>query len=192
MNRNCWTNSVRYGYGGRIADTSVLPVRIIMSPTCSSRLLVGKKIRSAAALTTKQSLLPQGWKPMACPGPSLPITMLCSPRLGGEEEGPHGATCPELRRRGHRLWGWRAPGRERARRELPRRGRQRDVPGEAAIGANVPVGDRGREHRQGGRAQPGGDREGARLSGHPVRPVRPLAAAVRRQRRPARDRRLPR
>src|SRR4051795_10342056 len=51
MNRNCCTNSVPYGYGGRRADTKVFPVRIIMSPTCSSRFLVGKKTRSAAAPT---------------------------------------------------------------------------------------------------------------------------------------------
>src|SRR6266511_3316753 len=76
MNRNCWTNSVPYGYGGRSAETIVLPVRIIMSPTCSSRFLVGKKTRSAALRTTTQ-LLPGGTtqrprkhvrrgKPMAC------------------------------------------------------------------------------------------------------------------------------
>src|SRR3954468_5184238 len=81
MNRNCWTNSVPYGYGGRSADTSVLTVRIIMSPTCSSRLLVGKKIRSAAALTTNHCLLPQMAKPMACPCPPPGRTMLCSPDL---------------------------------------------------------------------------------------------------------------
>src|SRR5436190_8419446 len=50
-NRNWLTNSPPYGYGGRRADTSVLPVRIIMSPTCSSRFLVGKKTLSAAART---------------------------------------------------------------------------------------------------------------------------------------------
>src|SRR5918997_2743459 len=55
MKRNCWTNSVPYGYGGRSAETSVLPVRIIMSPTCSSRFLVGRKTRSAAARTTNQT-----------------------------------------------------------------------------------------------------------------------------------------
>src|SRR4029078_11054021 len=55
MNRNCCTNSVPYGYGGRKADTRVLPVRIIMSPTCSSRFLVGKKTRSAALRTTTQT-----------------------------------------------------------------------------------------------------------------------------------------
>src|SRR5215204_7450466 len=62
MNRNCWTNSVPYGYGGRIAETSVLPVRIIMSPTCSSRFLVGRNTRSAAALTTTE-FPPQGELP---------------------------------------------------------------------------------------------------------------------------------
>src|SRR3954465_15255195 len=49
--RNCWTNSVPYGYGGRIADMTVLPVRIIMSPTCSSRFFVGKNALSATART---------------------------------------------------------------------------------------------------------------------------------------------
>src|SRR5215210_6438183 len=64
MNRNCCTNSVPYGYGGRSAETSVLPVRIIMSPTCSSRFLVGKKTRSAALRTTGHT--PPRRKPMAC------------------------------------------------------------------------------------------------------------------------------
>src|SRR2546423_12508315 len=50
-NMNWFTNSPPYGYGGRSADTSVLPVRIIMSPTCSSRFLVGKKTLTAAART---------------------------------------------------------------------------------------------------------------------------------------------
>src|SRR5215207_2314807 len=63
MKRNCCTNSVPYGYGGRIAETSVLPVRIIMSPTCSSRFLVGRKTRSAAALTTTETP-PQGELPL--------------------------------------------------------------------------------------------------------------------------------
>ena len=31
-------NSPPYGYGGRIAETTVFAVRIIMSPTCSNRL----------------------------------------------------------------------------------------------------------------------------------------------------------
>src|SRR2546426_11646929 len=48
---NWFTNSPPYGYGGRRADTSVLPVRIIMSPTCSKRFLVGKKTLSAVART---------------------------------------------------------------------------------------------------------------------------------------------
>src|SRR3954470_8649504 len=64
MNRNCCTNSVPYGYGGRRADTMVFPVRIIMSPTCSSRFLVGKKTRSAAARTIPRT--PPLRKPMPC------------------------------------------------------------------------------------------------------------------------------
>src|SRR5215212_7853394 len=68
MNRNCCTNSVPYGYGGRRADAMVFPVRIIMSPTCSSRFLVGKKTRSAAARTTPRT--PPLRKPMACITPA--------------------------------------------------------------------------------------------------------------------------
>src|SRR3954451_3062313 len=56
MNMNCCTNSVPYGYGGRRADMIVLPVRIIMSPTCSSRFFVGRDARSATARTTEQPL----------------------------------------------------------------------------------------------------------------------------------------
>src|SRR3954465_2893771 len=52
MNMNCCTNSTPEGKGGRSADIIVFPVRIIMSPTCSSRFFVGRKTRSAAALTT--------------------------------------------------------------------------------------------------------------------------------------------
>src|SRR3954471_218179 len=107
MNRNCLKNSVPYGDGGRIADTSVLPVMIIMSPTCSSRLLVGRKIRSAAALTTRQAP-PSGGEAY---GMSLPPAidndgMFAG--LGGEED------CPGLPDRGRRLRRRRAPGRERA------------------------------------------------------------------------------
>src|SRR6476659_122201 len=49
-NKNCDTNSPPYGYGGRNADTTVLPVKNIMSPTSSSRFLVGMKARSATVL----------------------------------------------------------------------------------------------------------------------------------------------
>src|SRR5882757_5821348 len=45
------TNSAPYGYGGRSAATTVLPVRITMFPTSSSRDLVGKKVFSATART---------------------------------------------------------------------------------------------------------------------------------------------
>src|SRR5439155_1757289 len=50
-NKNWITNSPPYGYGGRNADMIVLPVKIIMSPTCSNRFLVGKNARSATART---------------------------------------------------------------------------------------------------------------------------------------------
>ena len=50
-NRNWATNSPPYGYGGRRADTTVFPVRIIMSPTSSRRFFVGKNARSAMLLT---------------------------------------------------------------------------------------------------------------------------------------------
>src|SRR3954454_13828202 len=51
-NRNWLTNSPPYGYGGLRADMIVLPVRIIMSPTSSSRFLTGKNPRSATLRTT--------------------------------------------------------------------------------------------------------------------------------------------
>src|SRR5437764_4087158 len=49
------TNSAPYGYGGRTAATTVLPVRITMLPTSSSSALVGKKVRSATVRTTSVS-----------------------------------------------------------------------------------------------------------------------------------------
>src|ERR1700704_4779675 len=51
-NKNCETNSRPYGYGGRNADSTGLPVRIIMSPTPSSRFFVGRNARSATLRTT--------------------------------------------------------------------------------------------------------------------------------------------
>src|ERR1700733_7346216 len=62
---NCPTNSLPYGYGGRTADTSVLPVRIIMLPTSSSRPLTGAYPRSATALI--KALWPPGSSPAAGP-----------------------------------------------------------------------------------------------------------------------------
>src|SRR6476659_4575896 len=55
-NKNCETNSPPYGYGGRNADKTVLPVRIIMSPTSSSKFFVGRNARSATLRTI--SILP--------------------------------------------------------------------------------------------------------------------------------------
>jgi hypothetical protein len=49
--RNWLTNSPPYGYGGRRADMIVFPVKIIMSPTSSSRFLTGKNPRSATLRT---------------------------------------------------------------------------------------------------------------------------------------------
>ena len=43
------------GYGGRRAETIVLPVRIIMSPTSSSTFLAGRNARSATLRTTSLS-----------------------------------------------------------------------------------------------------------------------------------------
>src|SRR4029079_15743887 len=51
-NRNCCTNSPPYGYGGRIAETIVLPVKIIMSPISSKTPRVGVISRSAPLRTT--------------------------------------------------------------------------------------------------------------------------------------------
>src|ERR1700716_3592222 len=50
-NKNCCMNSPPYGYGGRNADNTVFPVKIIMSPTSSRTFLTGKKARSATVLT---------------------------------------------------------------------------------------------------------------------------------------------
>src|SRR6266566_6878387 len=50
-NKNWLTNSPPYGYGGRNALTTVFPVRIIMSPTSSSKFFVGRNARSATLRT---------------------------------------------------------------------------------------------------------------------------------------------
>src|SRR5947208_16538127 len=55
-NKNWLTNSPPYGYGGRNALTTVFPVRIIMSPTSSSKFFVGRNARSATLRTI--SILP--------------------------------------------------------------------------------------------------------------------------------------
>ena len=48
-------NSPPYGYGGRIAETIVFAVRIIMSPTCSKSDLAGRNALSATDLTIHSS-----------------------------------------------------------------------------------------------------------------------------------------
>src|SRR3954447_4028029 len=59
-NKNCDTNPPPYGYGGRNADTTVFPVKIIMSPTSSSRFFVGRNARSATLRTKVFLSRPQG------------------------------------------------------------------------------------------------------------------------------------
>src|SRR5947209_3118816 len=54
-NMNCPTNSAPYGYGGLIAATTVFPVKITIFPTSSNKDLVGKKVFSAAVLSTTTS-----------------------------------------------------------------------------------------------------------------------------------------
>lgn len=50
-NKNCETNSPPYGYGGRNADKTVLPVNTIMFPTSSNAPFVGRNARSATERT---------------------------------------------------------------------------------------------------------------------------------------------
>ncbi len=45
--RNCETNSPPYGYGGRMADTMVLPVRMPIEPIVSMKSRMGRNARSA-------------------------------------------------------------------------------------------------------------------------------------------------
>ncbi len=135
-----------------------------MSPTCSSRLFVGRKTRSAAARTTQ---LPPGRsvrspKPVATdyeayamfPNPARGnparrrawASMVCSPGFGGEEDRYGRARRPgvpgRVRRRG-------APGRERARGELQGRGHAPVLPQAAAARAGVRARGRRAQRRRG-------------------------------------------
>src|SRR6516225_7042049 len=60
-NRNWETSSPPYGYGGRNADHTVLPVRIIMSPNSSSKCRVGMNARSVALRTMTVENPSSGW-----------------------------------------------------------------------------------------------------------------------------------
>ena len=90
----------------------VFPVRIIMSPTCSSRFLVGKKTRSAAARTTPRT--PPLRKPMACIGGAPEGTVTW--RVSGALVAISGYVPPAvrawrmLRRRSSACSHWRAAG----------------------------------------------------------------------------------
>src|SRR3954451_22602601 len=140
---NCWTNSMPYGNGGLSADVIVLPVRIIMSPTCSSRPLAGRNTRSAAALTNSLDPPSGGHRPpakrfareaygMDCAGsrgnrtaPRSGRHVVSCARFGGEESG-----C-RMRARGARpgrLLEHEGAERERARRQLPGADRVGELP----------------------------------------------------------------
>src|SRR5215212_7860582 len=148
MNRNCCTNSVPYGYGGRSAETSVLPVRIIMSPTCSSRLFVGRKTRSAAALTTKQTP-PSGLEAYVMSlRPARRVGGMFG-GLGGEEEALRGRARPGRSDRGRRLRRRRAPGRQRARGRFRDGRRLGHVPRDSAPGPDLEARDQGPQRRRG-------------------------------------------
>src|SRR6202042_1386937 len=139
-NMNWPTNSGPYGYGGVTAETSVLPVRIIMLPTSSSRPLMGEYPRSATALI-KSAPASQVFSAATrltakrrelCPEMANPnrrharVRLLCSGR--GETRD----TWCDLRSAGGagpRRMRRRSPaGRQRAGRKLPGRGGDGDVP----------------------------------------------------------------
>src|SRR5215212_8166607 len=165
--RNCWTNSVPYGYGGRIADMIVLPVRIIMSPTCSSRFFVGKNALSATARTNYPPLSgAEHYATCMWRASADALRKRCSPDETGacivwtlavvpsgrrvrEECAPRSADRPCVRR-SHRVrlrQQRRAPGQERARSQLQGRGRRGEVPGQAVAREAVPDGHRRQERR---------------------------------------------
>src|SRR5215207_721484 len=210
MNRNCWTNSVPYGYGGRNAETSVLPVRIIMSPTCSSRFLVGRKTLSAVArITVVDALLPGRAAARPTDGGSLwhaisrrqmqPRTrrtraqatppVVCSP---GFEAAPR--VPADRRARGaQRLRRRRAPGRERARGRLPGRGRARELPGRPEAREELEAPDHRPQRRQAHHPERGPDDRRLRLQQEGRRRARGyVAPGLRRRRRAGPDRRLAR
>src|SRR4051794_10213887 len=89
---NCWTNSIPYGNGGDRADVIVLPVRIIMSPTCSSRPLAGRNTRSAAALTNSLDPPLRGHRPLRNASRGKPTA--CTAQVPGGTELRLGAVGP--------------------------------------------------------------------------------------------------
>src|SRR5215212_2652554 len=174
MNRNCWTNSVPYGYSGRSADTIVLPVRIIMSPTCSSRFLVGKKTRSAALRTTLHT--PPRRKPMACITGTPEGTVAAPDRRSNAAirvcsrccEGVEDALGLRMPARAGGVRRGSAAGRERAVGQVPGGGRKGLVPGEAEAREELrPRRDRA---ERGPGDDPGHRRDRARLRHAQVEP----------------------
>src|SRR5215217_8703273 len=212
MKRNCCTNSVPYGYGGRIAETSVLPVRIIMSPTCSSRFLVGRKTRSAAALTTTEFLPRENyprppentyaneayamrigsargnrsWRDEGGSCALMRLRVVCSPGFEGLEH-----CCCAVPSRDRRMR-WRgAPGRERAGGKLPGRGRRRDLSRQPEARQELrPRGHRP-QRRQQDHPEHRHDRERARPPQDGPGPRGRRPAGLRAERRAGGDSRLP-
>src|SRR3954452_25007635 len=142
--RNWLTNSPPYGYGGRRADMIVLPVRIIMSPTSSSRFLTGKNPRSATERTKLASPLvtrsPEAYVTVgdrANQQPSYPTcaqhpTRCYVPASDGVGDAASGVVGSAGRAGRRRLRRRRASGRERAGGHVRRRRRPRVVPAGAA------------------------------------------------------------
>src|SRR3954453_6819648 len=200
--RNCDTNSPPYGYGGRRADMIVFPVRIIMSPTSSSRLLAGRNARSATPRTInlprlrRRSLRGRSCGHKTRAGEVIGVKY---PNAGTfATDGIHSrsdevtvghARRHDRARRG--LWQRAAPGRRRAVGLLQARGRGREVPGLAVDRAGL-ADDRDRPQRrhEGGaqRRRDGRDRPVEGGAGHGrVRPARGRLAPVG-QRAPGVDR----
>src|SRR4051795_8049593 len=170
-NRNWPTNSLPYGYGGLRADMIVLPVRIIMSPTSSSRFLTGKNPRSATLRTTwspplrgrpdeayatgaraanrqpfavdRMRSCAQAFAPWYVPARDGDGSPRDSSRCGAC------ARCGRVRRR-------RAPGQERAVGHLRRARRQRELPRGAAHRRSVAHAHRRAQHGLEGDPERGG------------------------------------
>src|SRR5436305_12484741 len=198
-NRNWFTNSPPYGYGGRIADKIVLPVRIIMSPTCSSRFFVGRNARSATARTTPSappvtgqrgtplssarkttgSVLGGQLGTVAYPTPETASraawAVVCSDRFG--REGSAGSACRRsgfgcLRSACLGRLRRRSAGRPRAVGQVQGRG-ARQLPEEAEAGQALDADRHGEERRQQAPAEPIRQRRLVQPQQHPSQPLRP-------------------
>src|SRR5215217_5309684 len=195
-NMNWDTNSPPYGYGGRMADTMVFPVRIIMSPTSSSRPFAG---RNALSATPRTNSLPLCVAPFVgailgrqttdgvLKGQTRTRPETCAiararsrsrPRLrwyGRRRNGELARTPRRARRLPPRTRGLRrrAPGRGGPVGRVRRRGHRRVIPGAAADRRADDAQARGRQPRRPRRSEPGGDgRDRAEQRGRGARRLR--------------------